>query len=88
MAPMFGLPSLQKLLVLAAIVALVWFGFKLIGRLDRQRKDAAAVGRRDRRGGRADARRGSVEDMVKCRVCGAYVPARGASTCERTDCPY
>ena len=34
---MFGF-SLQKLLVLAAIVAAVWYGFQWLSRLDRQRK--------------------------------------------------
>jgi len=28
------------------------------------------------------------EDMIACRVCGAYVPARGARSCGRADCPY
>lgn len=30
--------SIQKLLVLAAIIAAIWYGFKLVGRLDRARK--------------------------------------------------
>ena len=34
---MFGF-SLQKLLVLAAVIALVWYGFKFVGRLQDHRK--------------------------------------------------
>ncbi len=80
---MFSVPSLSKLLVLAAIIALVWFGFRLVGRLDRARKQQA----RAPQPGAGTARQG-VEDTVKCRACGAYVAARGAVACGRPDCPY
>ena len=30
----------------------------------------------------------AIEDMVKCRACGVYVPARGAGDCRYADCPY
>ncbi len=91
---MFGLPSLQKLLVLAAVIAAVWYGFKFIGRL----QDARAAEAKLRAGGarrpKARWRRSKqpaapeAEDMVKCPVCQAYVPARGASRCERPGCPH
>lgn len=29
-----------------------------------------------------------VEDMVECRVCGNFVPAKGARHCGRADCPW
>lgn len=29
-----------------------------------------------------------VEDMVECRVCGNFIPAKGARHCERRDCPW
>lgn len=45
---MFGF-SIQKLLVLAAIVGAVWYAFKFIGRLDQSRKAEARV----RDGGKA-----------------------------------
>ncbi|MEX2010074.1 MAG: 50S ribosomal protein L32 [Dongiaceae bacterium] len=87
---MFGIPSLGKLLVLVAIVAIVWFGFRLIGRLDQSRKDEARLKKRAgaRRGSRAAETAATVEDTVKCPTCGAYVPARSASSCGRADCPY
>ncbi len=91
---MFGIPSLQKLLVLAAIIAAVWYGFKFVGRL----QDAREAEQKLRAGGsrqpKARWRRAKqpaapeAEDMVECPVCQAYVPARGASRCERSGCPY
>lgn len=82
---MFSIPSFSKLLVLAAIIAAVWMGFRLVGRLDKARKDEA---RRQARGGAAAKPRADVEETVKCPVCGAYVAARGAGFCGRPDCPY
>ncbi len=91
---MFGF-SLQKLLVLAAVIALVWYGFKFVGRLQDQRKADGGLGarppRRPKRRGAAPAtepRAQDAEDMVACPVCQAYVQARGATRCDRSDCPY
>ena len=90
---MFGF-SLQKLLVLAAVIALVWYGFKFVGRLQDQRKADGGLGarapRRSRRRGGAPApepRAQDAEDMVACPVCQAYVQVRGAARCDRSDCP-
>ncbi len=90
---MFGC-SLQKLLVLAAIVGAVWYGFKLVSRLQEARKleQTARAGKKKRA-----ARRGAdgakspaegVEDMVQCPVCQIYVAAGAAGNCGRPDCPY
>ncbi len=90
---MFGF-SLQKLLVLAAVIALVWYGFKFVGRLQDQRKADGGLGARaprpKRRGGApaTEPRAQDAEDMVACPVCQAYVQARGAMRCDRSDCPY
>ena len=94
---MFGIPSLQKLLVLAAVIAAVWYGFKFVGRL----QDARAAEQKLRAGGarqpKARWRRSKqpaapeapeAEDMVACPVCQIYVPAHGAARCERAGCPY
>lgn len=90
---MFGF-SLQKLLVLAAIVAIVWYGFKYVGRLQ-QMRDASNVPRARKRRWPGRAQRAeppaegpTAEDMVQCAICDAYVPARGTSGCGRADCPY
>ena len=101
--------SIQKLLVLAAVIAAVWFAFKFVGRLQ-QARDAEAKGRikpgdgtkrgksgnlgdqlRDwvgRKGGDDAGSAGATEDLVPCPKCGAYVAARGATSCGRSDCPY
>ena len=82
---MFGI-SLAKLLLLAAVLAAVWYGFKYLQARDRQakavRRDAAArVAPGD-----AAARVGTAEDLIQCPVCATYV-ARGARGCGRADCP-
>ena len=86
---MFGF-SLQKLILLVGIVAAVWYGFKLLTRLQEARKTDAAL--RQNTAKRPGAARGEAkdkaEDMVQCPVCQAYVPARGTSSCGRDDCPY
>lgn len=85
---MFGLPSIQKLIVLAAVVAAVWYGFKFLGRLQQARKAEAKL--REANGGRpakkaerreSSAKGDQVEDMEKCPSCGAYFPAGGKCSC-------
>ncbi len=91
---MFGIPSLQKLLVLAAIIAAVWYGFKFVGRLQDAREAEQKLRASGTRQPKARWRRAKqpaapeAEDMVECSVCQAYIPARGASRCERPGCPY
>ena len=80
---MFGF-SLSKLLFTGAVAVIVWYGYKWIGRLRNQRGQADRP--RSRRGPPSSG--GELEDMVKCRVCGSYVAAAGATACERGDCPY
>ncbi len=87
---MFGF-GFSKLAVLIGIVAAVWYGFKLVGQLDRARKQAQS-GKPPRRpgggGGGGGGKTPEVEDTVQCPTCGAYVVAKTASPCERPDCPY
>ena len=88
---MFGF-SLYKLLVLAAILGAVWYGFKFIGRLDQRRKRALKTRREgangETAGGETAGGVARAEEMVQCPVCQAYVAARGAGNCGREDCPY
>ena len=87
---MFGF-SLQKLLLLAAIIAAVWYGFKFVGRLQNARDAQAKPSRRKPRWPgkrRAETKSSEAEDMVQCPVCQAYVPERDAHHCGRGDCPY
>jgi len=81
---MFGAMSLQKILIVAAIVVAVWYGFRLVGRLAAERRALQKAGRKHGRRVRETA---AVEDMVRCRLCGDYVPASGALTCDRLGCP-
>lgn len=75
---MFGMPSLSKLLILVAIISAIWFAFRLLGQLDRQRRDAV---RQEKKAGRAQrATPRQVDDMIKCDVCGTFV-ARGSTCC-------
>ena len=92
--------SIQKLLVLAGVIAAVWYGFKFIGRLQQVRDAEAKAGGAKRAGFAAQMRDwvagrkgggdagGEAEDLVQCPRCGAYVAARGATSCGRSDCPY
>ena len=75
---MFGF-SLPKLLVLALVVAAIWYGYKWLGRVNRRRKATPReVGSRD----------GDGQDLVQCAACGTYGPA-GLERCPegRADCP-
>jgi hypothetical protein len=92
--------SIQKLLVLAGIVAAVWYGFKFVSRLQEVRDAEAKAASQKKRAGFADHMRdwvagrkggdagGEAEDLIQCPRCGAYVAARGATSCGRSDCPY
>ena len=93
---MFGL-SLSKLIVLAVIIAAVWYGYKWLNRVSEMRKDEAESDRLDqkRRAAEADRAsaapvpsRGGAEDMESCRACGTYVSASSARACGRRECPY
>ena len=91
---MFGLPSFQKLIVLAIVIAVVWYGFKFLGRLKETREKEARE--RDLRSPDPKSGTGNdganppldVEETVRCSHCGAFVPARGASNCGQRGCPY
>lgn len=93
---MFGL-SLSKLIVLVAVVAAVWYGFKYISRLQRveegrRRTGERSMGERLRKAMRQKTGKPGepehVEDTEKCPVCSAYVSVEGVSNCGRPGCPY
>ncbi|WPZ36612.1 hypothetical protein T8K17_10745 [Thalassobaculum sp. OXR-137] len=69
--------SISKLVALAVIIGVIWFGFRLIGRLDAARKAKAAP---EAGGGRADRGRPTgthgrddVVDLVRDERTGEYV---------------
>lgn len=80
---MFGL-SFAKILLIAAVVAAVWYGFKYLTRPEKD--DAEDKRARKPAPGPSSGGARAVEDMVRCPVCGAY-QARNAGPCEREDCP-
>ena len=71
---------LQKFLLLAAAIAIVWYGFKFVGRLNKQRQQKVDNDE--------DNTRLGVADTVQCPVCDAYVAADAKSDCGKANCPY
>lgn len=84
---MFGF-SITKLLFTVAVIALVWYGFKWVGRMQVKREHDARERLRRDAAEPTGAGGGDAEEMVKCAVCGAFVAASGARSCGREDCPY
>ena len=83
--------SFQKLLVLAAIVAAIWYGFRWVGRLQKMRDAEQKLRRQEARGaarGASAKQEPPAEDMVQCPRCQAYLPATRPLACGRADCPY
>ena len=82
---MLGL-SLGKLLVLAIIIAVVWYGFKYTARVEAIRRSVREEIARRQAAARPPGR--SVEDLVKCPKCGAFVASVGATDCGKPGCPW
>jgi len=91
---MFGF-SISKVLLTAIAIAIVWYGWKWMNRVQARRRGELdefgrppiSRGRWSRSRRRERDRRPATEDLVQCTVCGAYVPAGGGGACERSDCP-
>lgn len=93
---MFGI-GFQKLLLLAVIIAVVWYGFKYLGRLNRvekgeRRQGERTMGERLRRAAqektKGKAARPKVEDTEKCPACGVYFTVESGHHCGKKNCPY
>jgi hypothetical protein len=78
--------SLSKLLVLAAVIALVWYLFKLVDRRNRlpSKKEKSKPVPDSAQESRLD----DAQDMEKCAKCGTFVPNAAARDCGRDECPY
>jgi len=75
-----------KILLTIVAVAIIWFGFKYLGRVAELR--ARKEEREAEKPRFEPVRNGeSVQDLVKCRVCSAYRSPKSGS-CGRGDCPY
>ncbi len=83
---MFGF-SLPKLLVLAAMIFIVWQGFKYLQRrqeVQDKNKHEQIKKAREETQGTPDP----VEEMVRCAVCETFVAGDNPKSCGRSDCPY
>ena len=83
---MFGF-SLTKLLFTVAVIVIIWYGFKWLGRVQDMREKEA----KDRLKGGGQARpadAGDAETMIKCPTCGTYLSAASPRSCGKPDCPY
>lgn len=81
-----GLFSVSKILVLIAIIAAVWYGFKIMARRNqnvRQQPPSGHIGSSKR-----EAADNTAQDMESCAVCGTFVPNASAKSCGREACPY
>ena len=68
--------SLPKLLILIAVIAVVWYGFKAAGRINRNRQ------RDTNQAARNETSEIAVKDMVQCPKCGAYSASLDTHTCD------
>lgn len=84
---MFGI-SFGKVLLLVAVVAIIWFGYRWLQRWDKERRESER--REAAQLGQSAARpaTGQAEEMSACRVCGTYVAASAARSCGRPNCPF
>lgn len=78
---MFSVPTIPKLLIAVAIIAVVWYFFR------RNRVAKGGGGQDSRSGGSSASQAGGrnakpIEDMVQCRSCGAYIPANTTCSCK------
>ena len=64
--------SLSKLLVLAAILGAVWWGYKWISRFEQVREAKERLKQKSKAAAGARARAGRVEEMVECPACKTY----------------
>ena len=86
---MFSIPTFPKILLLIVVVGVVWWWFRRAQ--VKSREPDERIDRSARKGGRPAKPTTSanpVEDMAQCRVCNAYVAAKGASRCGRDNCPF
>ncbi len=91
---MFSIPTFPKLLLIAVVIGVFWWWnrrnqIRARERADLDREAGGGRGKPASKAGTAkNAAAKPIEDMAQCKVCGAYVPAKGASRCGRSDCPF
>ncbi|MFV3128359.1 hypothetical protein [Niveispirillum sp. KHB5.9] len=83
---------MSKIITLVGILAIVWFAFRLLGKVQRQREEALRRhgGRRANPKGTTNGRKAEpavdAQDMAKCPVCGVYTTSDGGR-CGTPGCP-
>ncbi len=85
---MFTLPTLPKILLIVAVIGVVWWWHRRNQIKAREREELDRNPRTRTGSGAKGKPAKPIEDMAQCRVCGAYVPAKGATRCGRADCPF
>jgi hypothetical protein len=78
--------SLGKILLLVAMIALVWYGFKYFSRRTHSVGRDKAAGPLGHQGGTPEDE--GIQDMETCSICGTFVPNGSARACGREGCPY
>jgi len=86
---MFTIPTVPKILLIVIVIGVVWWWHRRNQIKARERAELD----RGNPAGRASAKAKNspakpIEDMAQCRVCGAYVPAVGATNCGKERCPF
>lgn len=73
--------SLSKLILLALVVGAVWYGYKLLTRLEHRRRE---LSRRDSAARTPRQRGTAAQTLTACPSCGAYYDASTGPVC--ADC--
>jgi hypothetical protein len=71
--------SVSKFVLILAVILAVWYAMRWLNR-------GASVAARRRQPPPGPRPQPAIEDLVACRVCGAYVAA-GARACGKAGCP-
>lgn len=79
---MFGLPTFPKLILIAALIAVIWYFFR---RAQGAKRAGDAGPGRNSAGRKQEAAKEAkpIEDMIQCGACGAYFPANTRCSCGR-----
>ncbi len=80
--PMFGLFSLPKILFTVLVVCAVWYGFKWLARRQSVVDSEARANFKRRTASESKSNDGdTIEDMVECPDCGAFVAKGSRHNC-------
>lgn len=83
---MFGF-SLTKLVFTIIAIAIVWQGFKWLGRMNERPGRGSVSGKKENKATTSDKADAKVEELVKCKTCETFVAA-DAKSCGKDDCPF